>query len=152
MIKNAISFILPNEHLYIFDWATSCEVVDKNTGKAKKDSGVSYFTDKRFVYFGDDDIIDIPLEDICTVAAHKGIIFVGVSFRTPNLDIKLTFNYVGKNVIKLVRDMIIYISANPKYAQPANVIVCAGCAATVIIHLGTIGKCEYCERYADATL
>ena len=160
-INKAIALILPNEKIYFMEWAMYFNVTNTKTGEyiAGGSGNVIFFSDTRF--FGmcttTGNVFELPLADIYTVATNKGIIFSDISFRTQELTIVLK-NSVANN-IELIREMIIHIAASATAkTQPVEMGIpseqtlinrCVGCGATLIIHSGTINKCEYCSRLAE---
>jgi hypothetical protein len=158
-VVRAIEFIQPEEMLYALAWNAHCITQNiSGANKNYKDShGTVFFSNTRFFCFVDPaNQVEIPLENIYTVATHKGQYLDGISFRTQETDVQVTFP--GTSDRKLFRDMVIYIAANaamfPEHARGVTackpqVCECPGCAATVIIHPNIINKCEYCGRYVE---
>lgn len=156
-LGRVIALIPPNEFLYAMTWNAHCVSMERGEKKNHRDShGIVFFSDRRFFYFKDPaNIIEFPLVDIYAVDAFKGDYFDGISFRTQNLDLQLSF--AGKTDRKLFRDMVIFIAANAAnpqiseefYDASAQICECPGCGATVIIHAEVINKCEYCGRHVE---
>jgi len=161
-LKQTIEHMQPEEYLYLIDWQTDFKMTHRDTGTTTSSIalGVVFFSNKRFFYYeSPTTIIEFPLDEISSVAAYKGVIWSGVSFRSKSLDLEIRFQWVGKKKIHVIRDMIIYLSAHTighcvqpdKYEQAeyAKVVNCSGCNATVIIHKGTAGVCDYCNNYVS---
>jgi hypothetical protein len=155
-LQGAIELLHPSELIFAMTWNAHCTTLTREAVKKSTDShGVVFFSNMRFLYYRNPaNIIEFPLSEIYTVAAHKGQYFDGISFVTPTLNIEVTF--AGAIDRKLFRDMIIHIAANaacPLFAagatpadNRAQVCECPGCGATVIIHPEIQNKCEYCNR------
>ncbi|MCL1844742.1 MAG: SHOCT domain-containing protein [Defluviitaleaceae bacterium] len=157
-VVRVIGMLAPDEFVYALSWNAHCVTMQthSNIKNYFESHGVVVFSDARFVFFKDvSNIIEFPLADIHAVDAHKGAYFDGVSFRTQNLEVKLTF--AGKIDRKLFRDMVIHIAADAACPVPVDgapaafpqVCECPGCGASVIIHPGAVNKCEYCDRLVE---
>ena len=160
-INRAISRLRPDELVYFMEWAMTCNISDTRSGQsvAGGSNSVIFFTNMRFLCFSPtpENMLEIPLADIYTVAATKGLIFSDIYFRTPALSVEIKTSVA--NNIDVVREMIIYIAAMatgggyataagvPSSSASAQVCICEGCNATIIIHPGMVNKCEYCGRH-----
>jgi hypothetical protein len=153
-----------SEMIYAMVWNAHCITQNWNSKiKNYQDRhGIIFFSNTRFFCYVDPATqVEIPLDDIHTVATHAGKFLDGISFRTQDLDVQGTFP--GAVDRKLFRDMVIYIAANAAIYHEQNlnlqsdisiafkpqICECPGCGATVIIHAEIINKCEYCGRYVE---
>jgi hypothetical protein len=163
-IMKVVEQLQSNEKLYVMTWNAHCITTSRVKGQKQKhyqeSHGVMFFSNRRFFYYRDPDPagwIQFPLSDIYTVAAHKGNYFDGISFRTPSLNVELSF--MGKIDRKLFRDMVVHLAANaacPSFTEGVSaselvpqVCECPGCGATVIIHFNSENRCEYCYRHVE---
>ncbi|MCL1844743.1 MAG: SHOCT domain-containing protein [Defluviitaleaceae bacterium] len=165
-VNTVIGQIKPGELVYAMTWNAHCvttpthddtkSLADNRANNITESHGVVFFSDERFFFYKDPaNIVEFPLADIYAVDAHKGHFFDGVSFRTQNFEVQLTFG--GKIDRKLFRDMVIHIAADAAcpviegevQGDAPQVCECPGCGASVIIHLGAVNKCEYCDRFVE---
>ena len=147
-IKKAIGFIEADEALYFLSTGT-LYVSLRDSDKRHSRLGAIFLSNKRFLSYCwmKRDIIQFPLDAICTIAAAKGVFLGKISFRTPTLTME--FDQVG--MPDVVRHVFINaIEGAPAFATAkctARAVECVGCTATVIVVDGALSKCEYCGRH-----
>lgn len=161
-IKRTISEILPDEEIYIMSWNVDVKSAYRGSGIRKTGGsfGAFFISNKRFYYSDKNTELTFPLEDILTVATREASERMtdggGISFLTSELDIIICFGF--DTDVALARNIVINIAANAACAiqktdagvpQAPQIVECAGCAATVIVHPSIIAKCEYCGRHAQ---
>ena len=172
-IAKSLELIGSDEPIYLMA-APTVTITDKTGTKINSKGltpGVVFISNKRFVFIEStsNEVYEIPLYGIRSVAAKSIVIRDGISFSTSDVAVKVSSGALHFQP-EFVRTMLIELAAtaqppqieseNTKPASPqiseftssnqtayhAKVVDCKGCGATVIVHYNVISRCEYCNR------
>ena len=124
-------------------------ITDRATSKTETDVSFVVLSDKRLLIIGHHyDNTVIPLDEIRAVEAGKGLVLEKISFCTPSLSVifdqgtdsarvrNLFIHVLGKTQQTKDKDKEVQAGSTPQKTIPkknARVVVCPGCAATVIV-------------------
>ncbi|MCL2170433.1 MAG: PH domain-containing protein [Defluviitaleaceae bacterium] len=156
-MRQTVQLIEPNERIYFFTHA-SFKFVERATGEETSGNGSIFLSERRLLIRVDFEtrVLECSLCDILSVAASKGIVLGKVAFCTT--DISMEFDILENQ--ELIRQMFIHVAAiapdvgaGAVSGAPSGqkaVVDCPGCSAAVIVVVGSVSKCEYCNRPVDS--
>ena len=161
--KAAQALIDESERLY-FICDTNIKIKEVRGPDILSMPGVIFISDKRVVIrrWIDESVIEFPLEEIHSVDVKNGILTGKFSFCTAKQRVDFIIAY-DKLTSPLLGDLLIRAAETaqnnaPQAAGPnsfasggcvVKVIECKSCAATVLVRLGQLNQCEYCNRFVD---
>ena len=162
-MRAAIDLIDHDELIYYLGHAT-LSLKDKLAQAETGHLGTIVLSNKRLFIRIDlekNRVLEFPLCDVLSVGARAGMFLGKVSFATSNFFVE--FDTYGNATQKnLTREMFIHVTAAaPSYApgqvsQPLTkqkrVVECLGCSAVVIVEVGAVAHCEYCNRPVDSEM
>jgi|GEM_PF-3510904 len=145
--ENALKHINAGERLYF-----ACRpVVDikeagRNSVRVFCERAVVFISEKRVIIIRkNDEVFEFPFEDIHSVIGKNGM-----SFCTSKhyIDFNVTQSRDAAKV-KAIIIRVIEATQNIVQINSVKAVTCPGCGATVLVRLGNVAQCDYCNRFVD---
>ena len=160
-LMKMIEYVAPEEILRYADFS-NIKTIDKKTNESSGFSGTLFISNKRIflfkpVSFGEAQYYEYPLEKVRSVSSRgNGLTGGNITFTTDSQAISFMLSY-DKSVINKVAAILDgtiqnslelrqTISIEEKTDDTFGVVDCPGCGAAQIVKIGTIEKCDYCDR------